>query len=323
MRQESLRISALLRESGARDIEASFKGINNPYENCLNLQMEVSVKRGLIQTVLALMAVLIAVQFAFAEKDVAGSKDPSLFTRMPGFYINQYEEKEFGSFDFLDKNGNSIRVEGQKIEASYAWPGSGKKPSSLQVIANYENAIKKIGGVVVYKKGDFFTTLKLVKDGRETWAQIESEVDAGWGGYILTIIQKGKMEQQVVANAAAMKADIRATGHVAVYGINFDTGKAEIKPESGPVIAEIAKLLTQDTGLKIHVVGHTDNVGGISSNLQLSQARAEAVKKMLVEKYKIQAGRLGTFGAGQFCPVDTNASPEGRAKNRRVELVQQ
>ena len=108
-----------------------------------------------------------------------------------------------------------------------------------------------------------------------------------------------------------------------MYGINFDTGKAETKPESGPAIAEIAKLLTQDAGLKIHVVGHTDNVGDATSNLKLSQARAEAVKKMLVDKYKIQASRLSAFGAGQYCPVGTNATPEARAKNRRVELVQQ
>ena len=281
------------------------------------------MKLKILQPILVALCFLLTSQLVHAEKDVSGSKDPSLFTRMPGFYINQYGEKEFGSFEFRDINGNSTMVEGHKIEASYAWSGSGKKPSSLQVIANYENAIKKIGGDVVHRKGDFFTTLKLVKDGQETWAQIDSEVDAGWGGYILTIIQKGKMEQQVVANAAAMKSDIRATGHVAVYGINFDTGNAEIKPESGPPIAEIAKLLTQDAGLKIHVVGHTDNVGDTTSNLKLSLARAEAVKKVLADKHKIQSSRLSAFGAGQYCPVDTNATPEGRARNRRVELVQQ
>lgn len=140
------------------------------------------MKFKIIQVMLVALCFVFAGQLAHAEKDVVGSKDPSLFTRMTGFYINQYEEKEFGSFEFLDKSGNPTMLEGHKIEASYAWPSSGKKPSSLQVIANYENAIKKIGGNVVNRKGDFLTTLKLVKNGQETWAQVDSEVDAGWGG---------------------------------------------------------------------------------------------------------------------------------------------
>ncbi len=269
------------------------------------------------------LCLLLPVQPVHAQKDVPASKDPALFTRMPGFHISQYEEKAFGAFEFKGRDGSPVSVEGHKLEISYAWSGSGKKPSSLQVIANYENALKRIGGEVVQRRGDSFTTLKLVKDGQETWAQVDSEVDAGWGGYIVTIVAKAAMEQQVVASATAMKADIRATGRVAVYGILFDTAKAEIKPGSESVLAEIAKLLAQDAGLKLHVVGHTDNVGDVASNLKLSLARAEAVRRALVDQHKIQPARLGSFGAGQYCPVDTNTTPQGRSRNRRVELVQQ
>jgi outer membrane protein OmpA-like peptidoglycan-associated protein len=120
-----------------------------------------------------------------------------------------------------------------------------------------------------------------------------------------------------------MKLGIKTEGHIAIYGINFDTNKSEIKPESDAAIAEIAKLLKQDATLKLHVVGHTDNVGGLDANMKLSQARAEAVKATLLSKHGIAASRLSTFGAGPYCPVSTNLTEEGRTKNRRVELVQQ
>jgi outer membrane protein OmpA-like peptidoglycan-associated protein len=272
----------------------------------------------LVMAVLALWILQVG-----ATSDMKGSKDPTLFTRMPGWYISQYDENEFGAYEFTGANGQKTTVEGHKLIISYAWAGAGKKPSSLQVVRNYQNAIKKIGGTVLYERGDDFTTMQLLKDGRETWAELTSEVDAGWGGYILTIIEKGGMTQEVKADAAAMKASIKTEGHIAVYGIHFDTNKAEIKPESDAAIAEIAKLLKQDSTLKLHVVGHTDNVGTIDAKMKLSNARAGAVKAVLVNKHGIAAGRLSSFGAGPYCPVATNLTEEGRAKNRRVELVQQ
>ncbi len=259
---------------------------------------------------------------SFAQSDVAGSKDPALFSRMPGFVISQYEENEFAGFEFTGKNRAKIRIEGQKTVISYAWPGAGRKPSSLQVINNYENALKRIGGKTLFKTNDFLT-LQITIQGKEIWAQIDSEVDAGWGGYILTIVQKNVMRQDVIANAQAMLEQIRLKGHVKVYGILFDSGKSIIKPQSKPVIAEIAKLLQKVRNLRIHIVGHTDNQGDITTNLKLSEARAQAVKKALVQEYNINANRLNTFGAGFFCPVDTNANEAGRAQNRRVELVAQ
>ena len=213
-------------------------------------------------------------------------------------------------------------VEGRKVRIAYAYGGTGKKQSSFQVIRNYENALKKVGGTVVYKKDDFIT-LKLVKGERETWIEIASEVDAGWGGYTLTIVEKSSMVQEVTADAAAMGADIKSSGHVAIYGINFDTAKSDMKPESEAALGEIATLLKQDGSLKIYVVGHTDNVGNLPANIKLSQSRAEAVKAALVSKYGIQAARLSSFGAGPYCPVTSNVTEKGRAKNRRVELVQQ
>jgi outer membrane protein OmpA-like peptidoglycan-associated protein len=95
------------------------------------------------------------------------------------------------------------------------------------------------------------------------------------------------------------------------------------QPESAQAIGEIAKLLTADPGLKIHVVGHTDNVGGVDNNIKLSQERAEAVLQALVRDHAIAPSRLRSYGCGQFAPVASNDTEEGRAKNRRVELVKQ
>jgi outer membrane protein OmpA-like peptidoglycan-associated protein len=127
----------------------------------------------------------------------------------------------------------------------------------------------------------------------------------------------------VTIDAAAMAKDISSTGHVALYGIYFDTDKAEIKPESQPALQEISKLLKQDPSLKLYIVGHTDNVGGFDYNLGLSERRAAAVVTALTAKHGIAAARLRPAGVGMLSPVAPNDSEQGRAKNRRVELVKQ
>ncbi|OGL46049.1 MAG: hypothetical protein A2161_10135 [Candidatus Schekmanbacteria bacterium RBG_13_48_7] len=131
------------------------------------------------------------------------------------------------------------------------------------------------------------------------------------------------MEQYIEADAAALGNDIRSTGHVAVYGILFDTGKSTIKSESVNAIAEIAKLMKTDSTLKINIVGHTDNVGDVESNINLSRERGAAVLQSLVRDHGISATRLRSFGCRQFAPVVSNDTEEGRTKNRRIELVKQ
>jgi outer membrane protein OmpA-like peptidoglycan-associated protein len=136
-------------------------------------------------------------------------------------------------------------------------------------------------------------------------------------------VEKAGMAQEIVANADAFGKDIKSTGHAAVYGIHFDTGKSEVKPESQPALQEVAKLLSSDPSLKLLVVGHTDSVGQLEANMKLSLARAEAVVQALVKNHGIAPGRLQAQGAGPIAPVTTNRTEEGRAKNRRVELVEQ
>jgi len=127
----------------------------------------------------------------------------------------------------------------------------------------------------------------------------------------------------VRTTALVLGNDIKTTGHATVYGIYFDTGKAIVKPESDAALVEIAKMLKADPTLKLNVVGHTDNVGGMDSNMKLSMARGEAVVQALVARYGIAADRLKGYGVSSLAPVASNDSDAGRAKNRRVELVKQ
>jgi OOP family OmpA-OmpF porin len=142
-----------------------------------------------------------------------------------------------------------------------------------------------------------------------------------------TFVMVDTLETQALAqtmetpSADEMGAAIGVSGRVALYGILFDSGKTEVKPESKATMDEIAKLLTANKSLKLLVVGHTDNVGGFASNLELSKRRAEAVVAMLVSNYKVAPARLQAFGVAYASPVAPNGDESGRARNRRVELV--
>lgn len=134
----------------------------------------------------------------------------------------------------------------------------------------------------------------------------------------ITVVTPEKMEQRMeFVSAADMAAALKDTGKVALYGINFDTDKDTIRPESKATLDEIVKLLASDPQVKLHVVGHTDNVGTAEYNLDLSRRRAAAVVKAV----GAAAARVDSFGCGFYAPVASNATDEGRAKNRRVELV--
>jgi len=141
---------------------------------------------------------------------------------------------------------------------------------------------------------------------------------------LLDVVEDKPMESKMVTvDAAKMAKDISATGRVALYGLYFDTDKADLKPESAPSLAEIAKLLKSQPDLKVFIVGHTDNVGVFDYNMNLSQRRAKSVGDQLVQSYGISPDRLKPAGAGMIAPVASNDDDAGRAKNRRVEIVKQ
>jgi outer membrane protein OmpA-like peptidoglycan-associated protein len=260
------------------------------------------------------------------ESDVPESKDPPLFTRMPNFYISDYKYYDFDAHTFVNSKGEDVNVEGQRYYVQYRIQEGTKPPSQLQIIRNYTNAIKKLGGTVEKENVEGYAYMKLQKDNTEIWVHIETSVLTDINPYQLNIIQKGEMIQDVVASPEVsdiFAKEIGEKGKTAIYGIHFDTNKAEIKPESETALKEVSKLLSQNTGLKLYIVGHTDNVGEFDYNMKLSQARAESVVKELTSKYGVASDRVKPYGVGPLSPVASNKMEEGRAKNRRVELIEQ
>jgi OmpA-OmpF porin, OOP family len=255
--------------------------------------------------------------------DADGSKDPPLFSRMLGFHIYNANVTEFNRYEFVIGPDKKQAVEGRFYYVNYYANEGITLPSGLQITRNYLNAAKNLGGEQVYEYDDggtLYLTLKVVQKEAEFWAEVAG---AGNGMYTVRIIEKQLMKQDVVADANTLAGNINETGKAAVYGIYFDTGKAEIKASSEPALNEIAKLLKTDAKLKLYVVGHTDNAGTFDYNLKLSKDRAAAVVTALTAKHGIAAARLLPFGAGPAAPIASNDTEAGRAKNRRVELVKQ
>lgn len=133
--------------------------------------------------------------------------------------------------------------------------------------------------------------------------------------------EKPRADRMVLVKAPEMENQITSTGRVALYGILFDFNKDTVKPESDPTLEQITTLLKSEPGLKLLVVGHTDNVGEFEFNRELSARRANAIVQTLVSRYGVEKSRLFPFGCSFASPAAPNTTEEGRAKNRRVELV--
>ena len=184
---------------------------------------------------------------------------------------------------------------------------------------------------IIYGQDIRYLAAKRTKDGQDTYASLLVGRESAMGGddqdtlsAVLHLVEPKPMGQaMVLVDAARMDSDIGSSGHVSLYGIHFDTDSAVIKPESEPTLAEIAKLLKADPAMKLWIVGHTDNVGGYDHNMKLSARRAKAVLAALTGRFGIASTRLHDAGVGFLAPVASNTTEEGRAKNRRVELVQE
>lgn len=251
-----------------------------------------------------------------AEQDHEGCGDYPLLSRIEGFYIKGCKEESFASYKFNTDEGR-VPVEGHYLQISYQLSDGAPDMSGLEMIRNYTNAIQSIGGEVLYE-GRYSGSMKVAVDDREVWIEV---APYGKRAYRLDIVEQQAMTQQVVADAAALLADLDRAGHVVLSGIYFDTDKAVIKPESEAALAEIAMLLADNPEMTAFVVGHTDMSGSFEHNLDLSEARAAAVVEALTADHGIAAGRLVAEGVGPLSPVAPNDTGAGRALNRRVELV--
>jgi outer membrane protein OmpA-like peptidoglycan-associated protein len=287
--------------------------------------------------------------------DRPGSADHPALGRIPGALIAEYEHRRAGSIRFplameRARVTETGQANGEVWKITYYLPADvGPDGAAAIYRRNLEDKGFQIRfdhedpkGYIVSGRnrgtlGEQFPPLSrpvftLVGegslDGRQAtvvvyaYTQKTTRADHHW--VRLRIVQAEPMDARLdVVGAEQMASEIDSTGRVALYGILFDHDSDRLKPESAPVLAEIAKYLDAHPRVKLYVVGHTDNTGGYDYNVQLSKRRAAAVVKALTSGHGIAAGRLKAVGVGPVAPVASNDTESGRAKNRRVELVAQ
>ncbi len=235
-----------------------------------------------LRILLLCLAVPFAAHVSLAQtQDAAGCKDSPLIARFPGSIIDSCDDKTDSTYTFhnIGPKSEDKTLEGEYHFIQYNLPPSASDP---QVERNITTAFRNAGYTI--EGGNCCFTVHMGK----TWIDVE----VGGGNYKLYTVIETTLTQDVVATAADLSNGITGSGHVVVNGILFDTAKADIKPESDPALAQVARLLKGNPSLKVYVVGHTDNVGVLAANIDLSKRRAAAVVLVLTTKYGQQVGQV-------------------------------
>ncbi len=243
--------------------------------------------------------------------------DHRLFGHMPN-YSGEAQKRNFDKFAFTVRDGEDTReieVRGARHSVAYAVKPGATPASIFDAHENYRHAVEALGGQVLHRD-DRSMNARLENNGRTIWLNVYSQES----DIRLEVIEEKAFEASIKApEASAMKAALDKDGRIALY-VNFDFNKATLKPDAAPVVAQVVKLLKDNPGLKLEIGGHTDNIGGRDYNMKLSAQRAAAIVAAIVAQ-GVPADRLRSAGYGPDKPVADNDKDEGRAKNRRVELV--
>lgn len=320
--------------------------------------------------VLAVVTLLLAMSPAWSD-DVEGGKDHPLAGRFKDATIVYYKSKDFDELSFLrapidygallDRNATDdhsgpewLNIQGRATEVRYQIP-TGR--SSLEVLTNYELALKSKGFTTVFSCADKaclsgnlrdvyllgqlldpsnglstayfdhgrYLVAKLERPEGHVYISVITGEDKNETVAFLRVLEAKSMQTDNITfvKADEMSAGLEKTGSVNLYGIQFDFDNDVLKPESKPTLDEIGKLLQAKPALHLKIVGHTDNKGTDAYNLDLSSRRAANVAAALVGGYGVDPARLTSEGAGLSRPIASNDTDDGRAKNRRVELVAQ
>lgn len=282
-----------------------------------------------------------------AEGDVPGSADHPLIGRFEGSVISGYDARDFDEYRFVTGPGGEDaeggNIEGRVTRIAYR---TGPGPSIAEVARNLRLAFEAADMEIVFactdddcggtafayamdtlpipqmnfdsfnyryiagrlgNPGTTYATAFVSQNNNEIYAQV-------------TVVEVEALQNRIIS-AEELASGLAEAGHIALYGVYFETDSARLREDSRPTLDEMGALLAGDPGLEVIVVGHTDSQGGLDYNMDLSRRRAEAVAADLTANYGIDAGRLGAAGVGYLAPVGSNATEAGRALNRRVELV--
>jgi len=301
---------------------------------------------------LALFTCLLAALAAPASsQDIDGSTDHPLLGRFAGAVISGYDARDFDTYRFPvsemtgEVTDNFLSLEGAKTQIAYTLP---PEASLAEVEWNYEQALDDAGFDIVFQCADetcggtdlayaierlplprmivdpfnyrYIGAKKVAEEGEIYAALILSQDTSAQVRVQVTVVETAEPVFRMI-DASQMAKDVSEEGRVALYGIQFDTDEATIRPDSAATLTEVATFLRENPNLEVVIVGHTDNQGTMAYNLGLSNRRAEAVTNVLIAEYGISAERMSFAGAGFLAPVATNATPAGRQLNRRVEII--
>ena len=225
---------------------------------------------------------------------------------------------EFGRLALnFREGGRSVQTEAEGKHWHLEYQLDDATTSRDEIIANYESEARRIGGDVLNRRATRLLFRLPRPGGGFTWCRLDTREG---GRYVLEIIDEAGLDLSVEFDADALLEALDRDGQIAIYGILFDTDRADLRPGSGQVLDTIATILKANSGLRLEVAGHTDSTGSAERNRELSLERARAVVNALA-LYGIGQGRLIASGYGSDQPVADNATEEGRQQNRRVELV--
>ncbi len=256
------------------------------------------------------------------------TKEHPLIRPFPGSTLAQKNDyQDFSEYTFRVKDPTTQKILKKNVKGKF-WKltynlrdatgrFSDKTHSILEYRENYKQAALEKGGTILFEEGGYLTFTLPGDDGSKTWCEVHiwnySQQD-------IRIIEEAGFKKSLTFGPAEMKAALDKDGRVQLYGILFDVDKATLKEDSVKQLQHVVTLMKDNPELALEVQGHTDDQGSDDYNLKLSQQRAETVVTYL-GLFGIDTGRLVPKGYGESKPVMPNTTEEGRAKNRRVELV--
>jgi OmpA-OmpF porin, OOP family len=294
--------------------------------------------------------------FAQRTTDIEGSKDYPLLSRFKGSIIEWYQVRNFDRYFILSLNDNKIsnfEIDGKITRIQYS---VGKEHSVFEIFNSYENSLKGSDFEILTSLNDkncganlqeqlyndefnglnklprealnpgddefYYLAAKKNIENKNIFIVVYTAFERGDLLVTFDAIEVQALEKGLVT-VKDLDSDLSQNGHIAIYGIHFDSGKSEIKQESTQTLKNIAEFLNTHPNKKYIIAGHTDNEGNFDVNLKLSLERANAVLNELVTNYNVKVTQLKAYGDGSTAPIATNTTDEGRAKNRRVEIVEQ
>jgi len=290
------------------------------------------------------------------SSDIEGGKDHALISRFDNSVIEWYQIKNFDRYYMLSLKGNQLdkyQIDGKITRIQYS---TLPEHSVFEIYKSYENTLKdaefdilltldktncginlteqlyigEFNGLNAlpagksikpdYKEGLFaYLSAKKKFDDKEVYIVVYV-TERHFPLITLDVVEVQTLKKDGIS-VKDISRGINENGKIAIYNIYFDSGKYEIKPESKKALQNIADYLNLNKDSQYIIVGHTDNEGNFEQNIKLSQKRAESIKNILVEDYNVEEEQLLIFGVGSVAPLANNNTKEGKAKNRRVEIV--